>query len=59
MLGQITGREYAAIRRELTFGDDVSGEQRTQLVEPHGVVGDIHTDVIELGPGDDVGTETS
>ena len=33
MLGQITGREYAAIRRELTFGDSESGEQRTTLLE--------------------------
>jgi hypothetical protein len=53
MLGQITGREYAAIRRELTFGDDVSGEHRTQLTEPRGLAQDLRSDVIELGPADD------
>lgn len=36
MLGQITGREYAAIRRELTFGDSESGERKTTFIEGAG-----------------------
>jgi hypothetical protein len=55
MLGQITGREYAAIRRELTFGDDVSGEHRTSLVEPQGPLDALRAEVIELSPGGDEG----
>ena len=54
MLGQITGREYAAIRRELTYGDDLSGERRATIIEgPSGtteVTGDRGALELEGGP---------
>jgi hypothetical protein len=58
MLGQITGHEYAAIRRELTFGDDVSGERKTTVVEARGIVKLEDTTMRELPEVIDVGEET-
>jgi hypothetical protein len=53
MLGQITGREYAAIRH-LTLGDDVSGERVATILGADTVEGT----VIEESSAEQIGPET-
>ena len=63
MLGQITGREYAAIRRELTYGDDISGERKATVIEgpagPAKVTSDTRALEIEAGPDADDREDTN